>query len=73
MPYPSPITYPSPSLYPGFAGDGECELMIAIGGLVLGSVDEFGARWTISKFDGWGSTSPTLQLSQRARVHGATA
>jgi hypothetical protein len=73
MPYPSPITYPSPSLYPGFAGDGECELMIALADLVLGAPDGFGARWTISKFDGWGSTAPTLQLSQRARGHGATA
>lgn len=72
MPYPSPITYPSPSLYPGFGG-GESELMIALGDLVLGALDEFGVRWTVSKFDGWGSTAPTLELSQRARGHGATA
>lgn len=72
MPYPSPVTYPSPSLYPGFGG-GESELMIALGDLVLGALDEFGVRWTVSKFDGWGSTAPTLELSQRARGHGATA
>jgi hypothetical protein len=72
MPYPSPVTYPSPSLYPGFTGAGESELMIALGDLVLGGLDAYGVRWTVSKFDGWGSTAPTLELSQRARGHGAT-
>jgi hypothetical protein len=72
MPYPSPVTYPSPSLYPGTAGVG-CELMVALGDLVLGELDGYGVRWTVSKFDGWGSTAPTLQLAQRARGHGATA
>jgi hypothetical protein len=47
--------------------------MIALGDLVLGALDGFGVRWTVSKFDGWGSTAPTLELSQRARGHGATA
>jgi hypothetical protein len=72
MPFPSPIVYPSPTIYPGFLSveDGQ---VVAIGNLVLGDVDEFGVRWTVSKFDGWsGSPGTTLQLSQRARGHGAT-
>jgi len=72
MPYPSPVTYPSPSLYPGFFSDDGT--LISIGGLVLGSTDEFGVTWTVEKFEGWtGSPTPTLSLTQRARGHGATA
>jgi hypothetical protein len=71
MPYPSPVTYPSPTLYPGFFGDGGT--LVAIGGLVLGATDEFGVTWTVEKFEGWtGSPAPTLELTQRARAHGAT-
>jgi hypothetical protein len=41
---------------------------------VLGATDPQGVRWTLNTFDGWpGSPSSTLQLSQRARGHGATA
>ena len=73
MPFPSPVTYPSPTLYPGFLSVEEGQV-IAIGDLVLGEVDEFGVRWTVSKFDGWaGSPNSTLELRQRARGHGATA
>lgn len=73
MPFPSPVIYPSPTLYPGFLSVEEGQVL-AIGDLVLGEVDEFGVRWTVSKFDGWvGSPTPTLVLSQRARGHGATA
>lgn len=73
MPYPSPITYPSSSLYPGF-GASDKQLAALGDGPVLGATDEHGVRWSLTKFDGWkGSPSPTLQLSQRARGHGATA
>lgn len=72
MPYPSPITYPSPSLYPGFFSDEG--MLVSVGGLILGATDEFGVTWTVEKFDGWtGSPAPTLELTQRARAHGATA
>jgi hypothetical protein len=72
MPYPSPVTYPSPSLYPGFFSDEG--MLVSIGGLVLGSTDEFGVTWTVEKFDGRsGSPAPTLELTQRARANGATA
>jgi len=72
MPYPSPVTYPSPSLYPGFATATDGRL-VAIGDLVLGATDPYGVQWTVKKFDGWpGSPGTTLQLSQRARGHGAT-
>jgi hypothetical protein len=73
MPYPSPITYPSPSLYPGF-GSGQAGRLISINGLVLGQYDADGVKWSINKFDGWdGSPASTVELTQRARGHGATA
>ena len=73
MPYPSPITYPSPSLYPGFAS-GVDGLQVALSpDFILGDTDAYGVRWSLTTFDGWdGSPSPTLQLTQRARGHGAT-
>lgn len=72
MPYPSPITYPSPSLYPGFTAP--AERLAALGdGPVLGAEDEYGVRWSLTNFEGWrGSPNPTLDLTQRARDHGAT-
>ena len=74
MPYPSPITYPSPSLYPGFAAPVGADRQAALGtGPVLGATDEYGVRWSLTDFEGWkGSPSPTLDLTQRARGHGAT-
>lgn len=72
MPYPSPVTYPSPVLYPGFAS-GEVRRQISLGDLVLGATDGHGVRWTVNSFAGWpGSPGTTLQLTQRARGHGAT-
>ncbi len=73
MPYPSPISYPSASLYPGFLS-GENGRQVGLGSaLVLGGTDEFGVRWSLTKFEGWsGSPGPTLNLTQRARGHGAT-
>lgn len=71
MPYPSPVTYPSTLLYPGV--DGSISL-VALGSLVLGVVDGNGCRWVLKEFEGWsGSPAPTLDLTQRARGHGATA
>ena len=73
MPYPSPITYPSPSLYPSLSSSVVDPLWIAIGDLVLGTVDPAGVRFTVDKFDGWGSTGSTASFTQRARGHGATS
>lgn len=73
MPYPSPVTYPSPSLYPSLGTDASDPLWVAIGDLVLGALDPSGVRFTVDKFDGWGSTGSTAELSQRARGHGATS
>lgn len=74
MPYPSPVTYPSSSTYPGF-DTGEAGRMIALGDdVVLGQFDAAGVKWSINKFDGYdGSPGSTVDLTQRARGHGATA
>lgn len=72
MPYPSPITYPSALLFPGggFVGN---RSPVALGELVLGATDAHGSVWTLREFDGWtGSPQSTLELTQRARGHGAT-
>lgn len=73
MPYPSPITYPSPTLYPGFAAGGEGRQVALNSDFILGQTDAFGVRWSLTTLDGYdGSPSPTLNLTQRARGHGAT-
>jgi hypothetical protein len=73
MPYPSPVTYPSPSTYPGFS-DGSSGRQVALNSdFILGQTDSFGVRWSLTTLEGWdGSPSPTLDLTQRARGHGAT-
>ena len=73
MPYPSPVTYPSPTLFPGFRS-GQEGLQVALNAdFILGATDAYGVRWSLTTFDGWdGSPSPTLELMQRARGHGAT-
>jgi len=74
MPYPSPVTYPSPTLYPGFMDGGSGRQVALNPSFILGQTDGFGVRWSLTTFDGWdGSPSPTLNLTQRARAHGATA
>lgn len=73
MPYPSPVTYPSPSLYPSLSSDATDPLWIAFGDFVLGCLDPSGVRFTVDKFDGWGSTGSTASLVQRVRGHGATS
>lgn len=74
MPYPSPITYPSGLLYPGTDVDGVFDgAMVAIGDLLLNTVDSAGVFWILEKFSGWGSPGSTVEFSQRARGNGATA
>jgi hypothetical protein len=46
---------------------------VSLGGFVLGDTDEFGVRWTVSKFDGWGSPASTVSFTNRARGHGSTS
>ncbi len=73
MPYPSPITYPSALTFPGSGVAGSLS-PVGLGDLVLGAVDRNGCRWVLKDFDGWpGSPAPTLELTQRARGHGATS
>lgn len=70
MPYPSPITYPSALLHPGLAGSAS---PVSLGSLVLGVTDDDGTVWGLQDFKGWhGSAASTLQLTPRARAHGAT-
>lgn len=74
MPYPSATTYPSALLYPGVdSGVGFDGSMIAIGDLVLNAEDANGVLWLVESFSGWGSPGSTVELTQRARGHGATA
>lgn len=74
MPYPSTITYPSSLLFPGLGVGPEFSLSpIAVGNLVLNSVDADGNRWIVQRFDGWGSPASTVEFTQRARGHGSTS
>lgn len=66
MPAPSPVVVPA-----GFGDNGPRR--VAVNGLVLGDWDGYGVRWKLTRFEGWGSPAPTLELTQRARAHGATA
>lgn len=73
MPYPSPVTYPSALTFPG-AGSFSNLSPVGIGDLVLGAIDRHGSRWNLMTFEGWtGSPASTLELTQRARGHGATS
>jgi hypothetical protein len=74
VPYPSPITYPSALLFPGSAADGVFDgAIVALGDLLLNTVDANGVFWILEKLSGWGSPGSTAELSQRARGHGATS
>jgi len=74
VPYPSSTTYPSSLLFPGVGAGGEFSLSpIAIGNLVLNTVDADGVKWIVRNFDGWGSPGSTVQFTQRARGHGSTS
>jgi len=74
VPYPSPITYPSALLFPGSGvGGGFDGALVAIGDLLLNTVDANGVFWILENFSGWGSPGSTAELTQRARGHGATS
>lgn len=70
MPYPSPTTYPSGLLYPG-AVDASAPL-VAVGDLVMNTIDSYGVQWVLSDLEGWGSPGSTAQATQRAAGNGAT-
>jgi len=73
MSFPSPLVYPDSTLYPDFAAPVTEGRKISLGGFVLGDIDGRGVDWTISKFDGWGSSQSTAQFTQRGRGHGSTS
>lgn len=71
MPYPSPVTYPPGILSPAA---GTSLSPVGVGDLILGAIDRNGSRWKLKTFDGWtGSPGSTLELTQKARGHGATS
>jgi len=70
MPYPSPTTYPSALTFPG-AVDASAPL-VAVGDLVMNTIDEFGVQWVLSNLEGWGSPGSTATATQRAAGNGAT-
>jgi len=74
MPYPSPITYPSGLLFPGSGtGGGNNGDPVALGDLLLNSVDANGVDWVLEEFNWDDSPASTAELTQRARGHGATS
>ncbi len=70
MPYPSPTTYPSGLLYPA-AVDASAPL-VAVGDLMMNTIDSYGVQWVLSDLQGWGSPGSTAQASQRLNADGAT-
>lgn len=68
MPLSGPITYPNLFLNPSTS-----QYPVALGNLVLNSVDTAGNEWVVETLDGWGSAASTVQLSDRARGDGATS
>jgi hypothetical protein len=45
---------------------------ITIGALTLNAVDGNGTKWIVQKFDGWGTSTPTLLPVQKPRQSGAS-
>lgn len=73
MPYPGPLVYPSSLLFPSSTVAGAfSESPIAIGQLVLNTIDVNDVMWIAEKFDGWGSPGSTAEMTPRLRAHGAT-
>ncbi|MDN4646465.1 phage distal tail protein [Arthrobacter sp. PsM3] len=70
MPFPSPLTYPSGLLNPGAGGSSFPP--IAVGDLVMNTVDASGVQWVLSDLQGWGSPGSTAQATPRARGRGST-
>ena len=73
MPYPSPLTFPSSLLMPGLGVGGAKGDPVALGDIVLNTVDAAGVHWILESFEGWDSPGSTVSLSPRLRAHGATA
>jgi hypothetical protein len=73
MPYPSPTTYPSGLLFPGIGGNGNNGDPVALGELLLNSVDANGVTWILEEINWDDSPASTAELTQRARGHGATS
>lgn len=73
MPYPSPTTYPSGLLFPGVGGAGNTGDPVALGDVVLNTVDTDGVQWILEEFNWDDSPGSTSELQQRARGHGSTA
>lgn len=72
MPYPSPLTFPSALLFPG-ASPGRLGDPVALGNIVLNSIDDNGVHWVLEAINGWGSPASSAEFTQRARGNGATA
>ncbi|MDQ5861128.1 MAG: phage tail family protein [Actinomycetota bacterium] len=73
MPYPSPTTYPSALLFPGVGGAGNNGDPVALGNLVLNTIDADGVAWILEEFNWDDSPASSAELTQRARGHGATS
>lgn len=73
MPYPSPTTYPSALLFPGVGGAGNSGDPVALGNLVLNTIDADGVAWILEEFNWEDSPASSAELTQRARGHGATS
>lgn len=75
MPYPSPTTYPSALLFPGTSvgGGGNHGDPVALGDLVLNTVDTDGVHWILEEFNWDDSPASSAELTQRARGHGSTS
>lgn len=68
MPIPSPITYPAGFLTALGSSP------VALGDLVLNTIDADGTVWALEEFPEWeGSAASTLEVNQRARGHGGTS
>lgn len=73
MPFPSPTTYPSGVLYPGVDSGGINGDPVALGDLLLNSVDADGVAWILEGFNWDDSPASTSEVAQRGRGHGGTA
>lgn len=73
MPYPSPITYPSGLLFPGVGGLGNHGDPVALGDLLLNTVDANGVSWILEEFNWDDSPASSAAVTQRARGHGGTS
>lgn len=73
MPYPSPTTYPSGLLFPGIGGPGNNGDPVALGDLLLNSVDADGVAWILEEFNWEDSPSSSAETTQRSGGNGGTS